>query len=264
MIAVGLLLLGAAGLKLFGQAVSPVPQTGAIATPTLQAALILWECLLGLWMIAGAARLEAWLMGCATFAIFWMASGHFGIIGQATCGCFGTVEASPWAAFAVDSVVLVFLALARPQFTSFHLILSTLQRMIGVAACAAAILGLFAVIGISQYGSVEIAMARIKDESLIAPVYVDFGDIAPDQEVKRTIHLTNASDQPLRIVGGTADCSCIVTKDLPIELAPNEQRSIVIALRAPNAEGMFTRKVFLLTGAGGLQRIPIRIGGRVR
>ena len=260
----GLLLLAAAGLKLYGLNYSSSAQYGRLLTPTVQSFAVVWEVLLGCWLMSGSSRFLSWLTAMATFTGFAVVSGYLGIIGQASCGCLGMIEASPWAAFGIDLGVLVLLFVARPQFSNSSLGATRLKHISAVLAGSTAILALAAVIGISQYGSVEIALARLKGEALITPVYVDFGDIAPEQEVERTIQLTNASDQTLRIFGGTADCLCIVTKDLPIELAPNEQRSIVIGLRAPKAEGMFTRKVFLLTSYGGLQGVPIRIGGRVR
>lgn len=266
---VGLLLLTAAGLKLLGGAVSPVAQLGRFAAPSFQMALILWEVLLGLWLISRVERVGAWAVAGLTFASFAVVSGYFGSIGQATCGCFGTIDASPWAAFGIDLVVLALLATARPSFDpgtlqarqGFH---RWTRRGIGVGATVVAFFVLLAVIASAQFGSVEVALAQLKGDDLIVPAYVDFGEIEQGQEEKRMIEVTNSSDRRIRIVGGTSDCSCFVTEDLPIALEPRESRPIAIYLRAPKSAGMFSRTAKLLTDNGGAPSVAFRIGGRVK
>lgn len=112
--ALGLLLISAAGLKLYGLNVSPFAQYGRLLTPSIQSVAIIWEIILGVWLLTGTNRFFAWLTTTATFAVFAGVSGYLGVIGQASCGCFGMIEASPWAAFAVDAVALLALAACRP------------------------------------------------------------------------------------------------------------------------------------------------------
>lgn len=114
--ALGVLLLAAAGLKLYGLNVSPFAQYGWLTALWVQMLAVGWEVVLGLWLLSGACRAGAWVAAVGTFATFAAVSGYLGWIGQASCGCFGVIQASPWHAFAVDVTALALLAVARPDW----------------------------------------------------------------------------------------------------------------------------------------------------
>src|SRR5437764_9267668 len=95
-LALGVLLLITAGLKLAGQNVSAVPQVGWYATPMVQMAAAEWEIVLGVWLLSGRYRVGSWLTSLMTFVTFAGISGHLGYGGVASCGCFGAINASPW------------------------------------------------------------------------------------------------------------------------------------------------------------------------
>ena len=62
----GVLLLAAAGLKLYGLNVSPFAQYGWFTAPAVQVAAVLWEIVLGLWLLSGTYRIGAWLAAVGT------------------------------------------------------------------------------------------------------------------------------------------------------------------------------------------------------
>ncbi|HEY1487877.1 MAG TPA: hypothetical protein VGF84_17355 [Micromonosporaceae bacterium] len=62
----GLLLLTAAGLKLYGLGISAVPRVGWFAQPWVQLAAAEWELILGLWLVSGAAPIGGWLAAVGT------------------------------------------------------------------------------------------------------------------------------------------------------------------------------------------------------
>jgi hypothetical protein len=113
-IALGGLLLAAAGLKLYGLSVSAIPRVGWFSQPWVQIAAAEWEVILGLWLLSGSYPRGAWLAALATFAAFAAVSGYLGWIGVASCGCFGVIKASPWWAFGLDAAVIVLLFICRP------------------------------------------------------------------------------------------------------------------------------------------------------
>src|SRR5260221_6888616 len=90
-VALGLLLLTTAVLKLAGRHVSAVPQVGWFATPMVQLAAAEWELVLGVWLLSGWHAIGAWVAAPATFLTFAGGSGYPGWIGVASCGCFGPV-----------------------------------------------------------------------------------------------------------------------------------------------------------------------------
>jgi hypothetical protein len=114
-VVLGLLLLTAAVFKIHGWSISTVPPMGWFSAPGVQATAIGWEILLGACLLCGIAPLGSWLAASATFALLAGISGYLGWIGQASCDCFGAIQASPWLAFAVDLAALLMLLRVRPS-----------------------------------------------------------------------------------------------------------------------------------------------------
>lgn len=269
-IVLGVLLLTAAGFKMYGWSVSTVPPVGWFSAPGVQAAAIGWEILLGAWLLCGVAPFGSWLASIGTFTLLAGISGYLGWIGQATCGCFGTIKASPWHAFAVDVAALGFLAVGRPRWELINTVQAGgLLRVVtpvayfalGVAVIVACLAGM----GTWVYGSPEAALARLRGESVVVkPEYVDCGTGKPGDTLKAVIEVHNWSDHPVRIYGGTSDCSCIVTKGLPLIISPEESQTIPVVLRVPrSASGAFTRYAELFTDCAQQRTIRLRVGCQV-
>ena len=112
-VVLGSLLLAAAALKIYGWNVSAVPLVGWFSTTSVQTVAVGWEILLSLWLLSGVALIGSWLAAIVTFVLLACISGYLGWIGQATCDCFGTIQASPWIAFSVDlTALLMFLSVS--------------------------------------------------------------------------------------------------------------------------------------------------------
>ena len=258
----GLVLLSAAALKLYGLNVSPFAQYGWLLTPAVQSSAVAWEVLLGIWLLSGANRFLAWVATVATFAAFAGVSGYLGFIGQASCGCFGVIQASPWAAFAVDVSALVMLALARPGWTGWVDARVGLRSVCSVALLLAVLAG----IGIGMFGSVDATLARLRVESLgVSPTFLDFGTGKPGDKLTTTVTVQNWTDQPVRIYGGTSDCTCIATLDLPMTIDSGGWATISVELYVPSAtSGQMTRNVELFTNCSKQPTIWLKAGCRVK
>jgi hypothetical protein len=259
----------AAGLKLYGLQVSAVPRIGPLYAPWVQMAVLQWEIILGLWLVSGWYPLGSWLAAVGTFAAFAAVSGYLGWAGQAGCGCFGSVEASPWHAFAVDVLILLTLAWVRPDW---RLLLEhprlALRRAGGTAlaffAGAAVLFSLLAGLGAWMFGSLDAALAHIRGERVsVRPGFVDLGSGAPGQSVATTVELVNRTDRPVRIIGGTSDCSCVTTNDLPVTLAPGESRPVSIRVGLPTTPGLFNRQAFFWTDDDQARAIVFPLSGRI-
>lgn len=218
-VGLGVVLLTAAGLKLYGLNVTPVPQVGWFSTPRVQVLTVAWELVLGLWLVSGSYRAGAWVAAVGTFAAFATVSGYFGWTGVANCGCLGVVRASPWAAFGVDVASLVLLAVSRPDLTRGALRIPAQFVTVGVGG-AALLIGAIA-IGSWIYGSPRQALAKLRGESFgVTPSYVDYGKRSVGDRVNAAVEIRNFSDHPLRLTGGSSDCSCVTTLDLPMTIPP--------------------------------------------
>lgn len=258
---VGGLLLVAAALKLAGLAAA-VPPVGWYAQPWVQASVAGWELALGAWLVAGVASRTAWWAAVVTFAGFAAVSGSLGAAGVANCGCLGAVPASPWAAFGLDLAALAMLAVAWPRGEPAAAV--ERPRFAGVVLGAAVLTVLVGAAGSWVYGSPGAALARLRGDDLTtAPGYLDFGALPPGEGRDATLTVNNWSGQPVRLIGGTSDCSCTTLADLPVTLPPGGSAAVSVRMVAPREAGQLTRTVTLRTDHPGQPLVRVRIGCRV-
>lgn len=264
------LLLTAGLLKLYGLSFDPVARVGILYTPSLQRLVILFELLMGLWLLAGAWRIGAWLVALVTFTAFAGFSFYAGLIGQASCGCFGAVQFSPWWAFASDLGVLFALALCRPprqfgELTQSRTVRSIQPGLIGIGGVVT-ILGAMLGAGYYAAGSLHGAFALLRGETIgIAPDLVDVGAGSPNEFKLPQVAMTNWTNESVLVIGGTEDCSCSVVRELPIELGPYETKSITIQVRLPRMPGIFSRNgSLLIEDKRGYRRVYFGVTGVVR
>jgi hypothetical protein len=258
MAGVGLLLLAAAGLKLAGANVAPFAQYGWLLTSSVQTVAVGWELLLGGWLLSGKAPRTAWILAGGTFLIFSCVSGYLGLIGQASCGCFGIIKASPWFAFALDLLVLVLLAAFRPRgLVEWK---PEWRWAIGVVVVLATTAG-FSQLAL---GSVEAAVAKLRGQTLSTPSYLDFGTGSGGELKPGIVTVRNWTDNPLRIIGGTADCSCIATADLPVTVPPNGSAELRVTLKVPaGTHGQLIKRIEFLTDCPKHPRLRLAAGVQV-
>jgi hypothetical protein len=215
-IALGGLLLAAAGLKLYGLSVSAIPRVGWFSQPWVQIAAAEWEVILGLWLLSGSYPRGAWLAALATFAAFAAVSGYLGWIGVASCGCFGVIKASPWWAFGLDAAVIVLLFICRPlRLTAMPV--GTRERVPeGVKWLGGAVVLLVGLTAVATvvYGSPAAALARLRGEVVtVADPYLDFGSGKAGESLEAAATIHNWSNRPVSLVGSTSD---VRVRPLPI------------------------------------------------
>jgi hypothetical protein len=268
--ALGLFLLTTAGLKLSGLHVSGLPPVGWFSTPSVQVTTIAWESVLALWLLSGHSPVGSWVAAIGTFGLLAPISGYLGWIGQASCACFGVVQASPWTAFALDMGALILLCVAHPDFKQVkagpHELVR--RRVVAIARFAIGVSMAFAALGgvaVWIYGSPAAALARLRDEALTAdPRYLDFGTGRAGMALDASVEVHNWTDRPVRVIGGTSDCTCVTTIGLPTTIAAGESRILPLRLGLRDATpGVFTRQVELWTDCKRQRVIHLLIGCRI-
>jgi hypothetical protein len=261
----GLLLLTAAGLKLQGQATGALAQNALLLSPRLQFATVLTETLLGLWLISGRSpHLSRWA-ALSFFGLLSLVSLYLGIQGQSSCGCFGRIEVSPWATFAVDAAAVLALTIFRPRRGSdTGLGPVRWQGAAWTLAGTVLLLLLAAAWLVLQGGSPAAALARLRGETVsVDPAATDLG--RGERGEKRTfpVTLTNNTNRVIRVVGGTSDCSCVATDGLPVDLEPGAAHAIDVRVTFRGSAGRFQNRFVLHTGDDKLKTLLIHFAGRV-
>jgi hypothetical protein len=250
------LLLIAAGLKLSGQNVSMVAQYSWLYSTSNQTATVAWELFLGIWLISQRGRFLAWLLAIGTFLTFAIVSGSLGYIGQADCGCFGVIKASPWVAFGIDLVAILVLGVSKSHWMGWP---AEHRAFLNFAVGAAVLL---LVLAVAQFalGGVDTVLARLRGLPFqTSPSVLDFGTGEAGITIDRQLTVKNYKSTPLRLIGGTSDCSCLATQSLPITIPANSQAEVTIRLRIPaGTPGELARLVELYTDDPSQPKISLR------
>ena len=255
----GLVLVVAAALKLTGSPAEPVARSPLVSSPAVTFALVQWELLLGVALLAGTQPRLTRVLAVGTFAVFAAASFHSGWVGQASCGCFGKAVVNPWLVFGFD-VVAVGLLLAHRPAAGGSLAAGRVVRVgLLTAALVSLVVGGMAV----RAGSFDGGLARLRgDQVTVQPGTVDIGSVPGGQIVTVPVRLANHTTGPLRVVGGTSDCNYITTDSLPVELPPGGSREVSIQLKLPPAAGAFARSARFWTDSDRRQ-VAFAIVGRI-
>jgi hypothetical protein len=92
----------------------------------------------------------------------------------------------------------------------------------------------------------------------VEPPVTDLGDCARGETRTFFIRADNHTDHPIRIIGGTANCSCVVTDDLPALVLPRESRTLRIAVTFWGRAGIAQVPFFLYTDDETQPRVVAR------
>ena len=131
-----------------------------------------------------------------------------------------------------------------------------------MAVVLAAMLGT----GVILYDSPSAALAKLRGETLtVDRAAAEFGHGQTGDVLTQQVTVTNHSEAPLRIIGGTADCSCITTSDLPVTIAPNESKSVSIVYKIPHTDqaGITNRKAILMTDCPKRPKLTLTLSAMV-
>jgi hypothetical protein len=244
-----LVLLTAAGLKLYGLQASAVPQVGWLAHPSIQSAAVVVELLLGGWLLAGVVPRLAWAATVVTFGTFAVLSGLAAVNGQPTCNCFGPLAVSPWWVFGLDATILAALLTWRAPATASAARHPPIVLMIASATVAGWQLPtLYARVAAWAVGTVAVD----------GPTWLS--EMPAGATTTHDITVRNHGRSTVHIVGGSADCSHHWT-GLPTALPPGDATLITFVIRAPrDAAGTYFRQVQLYTDRPEQPRLSLPVG----
>ncbi len=263
-LALGGLILAAAGMKAYALALDPLVQDWFLASPRLLVAVIEVETLLGLWLLSGWSARAGWVAALGFFGVMAGTSLYLALSGQSSCGCFGQVPVSPWLTFAIDLAAVGALVIFRPTPAGNPSTAAGAQRLLKSVARAAALLALLAGGSLLAFDDPLEALARLRGDLIaVQPPLSDAGEGVLGSERTFQVRLVNHADRPVRILGGTTTCSCVATEDLPLTLARGESESINVSVRFRGTPGRFQHSFVLLTDEEKQPVVVARFAGRV-
>ncbi len=252
----GAVLLVAVALKVqMVASVNGVGQSLTMLSPRVQLLGIEFEALVGVWLISGYARNMAWLAGVLLFSALAAVSIYLIAFGQASCGCFGRVEVSPWASLTLDVASVALLLLFRPvwQATSARTLLRPIAAGLAIIA--------FILVGTSDVAGRQ--FARLRGESLWVRGDVDAGPGAQNDMRGVLVTVENLTGTDVRLIGGTSSCSCLAIEDLPTTIPAGGQSTLHVTIKYIGDPGEFRHTFVWHTDAPGQPRVAGNITGRV-
>lgn len=253
----GALLLATASLKLYG--LNALAPSGWLTQPWIQLLTAEWELVLGAWLVSGAYPRLSRIMALLTFLLFAGVSGYLGWMGVASCGCLGAIKTNPWWIFGVDIATVALLAVSRSSATDAPQHYCTVRSWVSSVALTSAI-----GIGATSlyFGSVEVAFAKIRGETItLSPSFVDFGTAKRGDILKSTATISNWTDYPVRLIGGTTDCTCVIVEDFPLTIPAKENATFRLRLtNSGESSGRLTRAVIVRTDNSTRPTIRFNVG----
>ncbi|MCG3177975.1 MAG: hypothetical protein BIFFINMI_00298 [Phycisphaerae bacterium] len=114
-VAVALLLLAAAGMKIHQFSTEPPPSQAFFDQKWVNLLASFYEMALAAWLLSGWARRLAWLVALLTFATFCVYTTHRLAIGADSCGCFGRLKVRPKYTLILDASLFLLLIFIRPR-----------------------------------------------------------------------------------------------------------------------------------------------------
>ncbi|HEV3303896.1 MAG TPA: hypothetical protein VG055_29855 [Planctomycetaceae bacterium] len=126
---------------------------------------------------------------------------------------------------------------------------------VSVVVCAVLLALLACVSGSLRFGSMDTFAQLANGHELV--IYFDPPDLTQpgvlrsDERGKRIVHvmitITNYAAGPRNVIGGTADCSCVVTGQLPQRIEPNGKTSIDATIKLGPGESVIDHVVTFYT-----------------
>jgi len=112
----GAVLVLAAGLKVHQLLTEPILSKGFWESWLFFVIQIPLEFGLGIWLCCGLFKKAGWLLGTIGYGFFCVVTLYKAVTGEASCGCFGTVDVNPWLTFAmIDVPLFILLLIFRPK-----------------------------------------------------------------------------------------------------------------------------------------------------
>jgi hypothetical protein len=77
-----------------------------------------------------------------------------------------------------------------------------------------------------------------------------------------TVRLVNHAGHTVECIGGTANCACMTTDDLPLTLGPGESRPVRVRMKFRGGKGSFQERFVFYTNERDQGTVVTRLAGR--
>lgn len=129
------------------------------------------------------------------------------------------------------------------------------------ALVTAGLCALLLIVIVVYFGSVPAFTAALRGETfVIEPGQIDLGSVRMGEAHTGTFTIRNLSSKPIRVVGATANCTCVSTNDLPLTVAARSKRQI--AFRVAVNQPAYEQEIIFSVDDGSLQPYTAKVRAR--
>jgi hypothetical protein len=261
----GLFLLSAAAFKAHALLTGAPSANALVLSPRAQLGLIELEAFFGVLLLFGQIGRLGWAMAIGLFAMLAAVSLYLGLDGQPSCGCFGRLSVNPWLTFALDLAAVAALVIWRPRPDRGRPAAGWRSTVFEISAAVGCLALSFAGLLFMAGNHRAEVLARLRGDAVtVEPEITRVGDGIRGEERSFGVQLTNRSNRPVCIMGGTNSCPCFATDNLPLQLAPGESRGIQVRMKFSGMTGRFVGSYLLYTDDGYQNQVIGYFAGRVR
>jgi hypothetical protein len=112
-----------------------------------------------------------------------------------------------------------------------------------------------------RFGTVSNAVAYLDGRTVqVDQPIQELGTVEPGKRLPVTFNLISLQNEPLRIVGANASCSCILPPEMPMTLEPLSATPLTFNFIAPRTTGHFEQEIELYFD-GPIPAIQLKIVG---
>ncbi len=257
-VAVAVILLVSAALKVHQLGTRPIIASNWLDQRWVLTVGIVFEIVLAMMLLARFAPRLTWGTALGTFVFFAGVSTWKGLRGEASCGCFGTIEVWPWYTVGLDLLIVGLLVVIHPRLKGplhFDAGDPSLAATVGLAL-------LISVPALWITGSYRPAPLEPPEEAPLnvaadaefswspQPVEHYLGTPLPGDRYQTIIALRNDSRQALHIQDLFCECSCMeATLLTPAVIDPGQAALVKLDCEIPQQASDYRKRV-LITASG--------------
>lgn len=113
-----------------------------------------------------------------------------------------------------------------------------------------------------RYGSIDVAVASMRGESIVVRAIskTETRDARGRPKLEFSLAVRNLSGRPVRLVGGTATCTCAAIGSLPLEIPALGERAVIVTLSS-GIDGAFPKaqRVMLFTDNSDMPNVVCEV-----
>ncbi len=115
-----------------------------------------------------------------------------------------------------------------------------------------------------KFGSFACALAYLAGDRLIPDSYArTFGSVRSGDIIEVHFHISNYANIPIRILGSSSTCTCVVAEELPLSIPPSEGHSLRVKVSSGSVLGTKWEKLKLFTDLPQQPTLVLAVKGRV-